>query len=221
MTTEDWYTNNGAFTEQAAEAAGLTAAKTAAQTVVKATTRTTKRATKLAVDSVAAGVDATVQAVKATAESNAAAGEAATKATEEATKAALDNATRVLASAVEAGKAAAETSVNATATATKVATEAAENAATAFGALATEKPSFEVASQKVQEQTDALIAQAKQAAAAWLDLYDQGFAAFVELRTSLAKASQIDAVIDLANTNTQALEQLNASFTSAVRDLLK
>jgi hypothetical protein len=177
--TEDW-TNTGAFTQQAAEAAGLAAAaKAAAENVAKAT------------------VDAANQT----------------------TKAALDNATRVLASAVEAGKAAAETSAKATASATKAATEAAEKA---FGALAPgNNPTFEAAGQQVQEQSEALTAQAKQAAAAWLDLYDQGFASFVELRNSLAKSSQIDAVIDLANTNTQALEQLNASFTSAVRDLLK
>jgi hypothetical protein len=147
---------------------------------------------------------------------------AAKAAAETVAKATAEATTKATKLAVEAGKAAAGISATATAAATKAATEAAETAANAYGALATDGNStFEAAGQKVQEQADALTAQAKQAAAAWLDLYDQGFANFVELRTSLAKASQLDAVIELANTNTQALEQLNASFTSAVRDLLK
>lgn len=138
----------------------------------------------------------------------------------DATKAAVESVTKTATRAsAKATKAAVDNATTAIETATKAVKSANEN--TASKAAEATSPAVEAAGAKLQEIVDTLTAQAKQAGNTWLDAYDQGFAAFLELRGTLAAATKVDAVIELAATNSKALEQLNAAYVSALRDLLK
>ena len=110
-----------------------------------------------------------------------------------------------------AAKSAGEANVAKAAEATQAVSDATTTAVKKFTEAAeATTPAVEAAGAKVQDVVDTLTAQAKQAGNAWLDAYDQGFAAFLELRSTLAEATKVDAVIELAATNSNALEQLNA-----------
>lgn len=144
---------------------------------------------------------------------------AATATAAKAAKAATAKATKTAALAVKAAAAAAADASDKTAQAvadTSVATtDLVTNVADSFG------PALESANAKAQEIAETLGAQTKEASLGWLDAYDAGFAAYLELRKGLAEATHLDWLTDLTESNTQALTQLNAVYSKAVRDLVK
>jgi hypothetical protein len=102
--------------------------------------------------------------------------------------------------------------------ATKVidaATGAAASASDSFG------PAFGDTKRQVQELVDTVTAQTKEFSLAWLDAYDSGFAAFLELGKTAAGASQVQALTSVAEFNSAALSEINATFSKAARELLQ
>src|ERR1700712_2488662 len=182
-----------------------------------ATTAAGKAMPSAAVKAAQSTVDATVEATKSvtTATSRAAsdaANRAVSAATEAGGKAVTDAAFQTVRGAVDANTRAV---TEATTKAIDAATGAAATASESFG------PAFEDAKKQVQEVLDTLTAQTKGISLAWLDAYDSGFAAFLELGKTAAGASQVEALTSLAEFNTSALSEINATFTKAARELLQ
>jgi protein-tyrosine-phosphatase len=148
-------------------------------------------------------------------------------------KTATENTAKASQAAVKSATAAVETAHKAVKTMTENNAAATTALATAFGKattavaqLTTPTPgaatvSFETVNRQIEQAVQALAAQGKQAGTAWLDAYDKGFAAFLQLRLDLAAATQVEAVKTLADNNSKALEQLNTAYTAAIRDLLQ
>lgn len=112
--------------------------------------------------------------------------------------------------------------VSATETATRIAADAADAATdAAFHASASLAPVLGTVKKQGQETLDTLIAQTKELSLAWLDTYNGGLAAYVDLRKSLAAATSIGAVVTLDQINAKVLTDLNSTYLEAVRDLLR
>ncbi len=120
---------------------------------------------------------------------------------------------------------AAQTTIDATIEATKSVTAATTKAATAANTRAVADGSFgpavDDAKKETQQVLDTLAAQTKQISLAWLDAYDSSFDAFLELGKTVAGATQIEVLTNLAEFNTQTLTEINSTFTKAARELLK
>ncbi len=181
-----------------------------------ATTAAGKAVTSAAVRATRSTVDATVEAAKSvTAATNKAATDAAnravTAAAEANTRLVADAAIRTVRGAVDANAKAV------TEAATKV-IDAATGAATSASDF---RPAFGDAQRQVQEFVDTVTAQTKEFSLAWLDAYDSGFAAFLELGKTAAGASQVQALTSVAEFNSSALSEINATFSKAARELLQ
>ena len=119
-----------------------------------------------------------------------------------------------------------EATKSVTAATTKAATEATTKAIGAATGTATNTPesfgpAIEDAKKQVQEVIDTVTAQTKGISLAWLDAYDSGFAAFLELGKTTAGVTQVEALTSLAEFNASALTEINATFTKAARELLQ
>src|ERR1700712_5129148 len=181
-----------------------------------ATTAAGKAMTSAAVKATRSTVDATVEATKSvTAATSRAATEAANRAVSAATetggKSVTDAAFRTVRGAVDANTRAV---TEATTKAIDAATGAASSASESFG------PAFEDAKRQVQEVIDTVTAQTKGITLTWLDAYDSGLAAFLELGKTAAATSQVEALSSVAEFNTAALSEINAAFSKAARELL-
>ena len=101
----------------------------------------------------------------------------------------------------------------------KAATDAANEFARA--ATATFAPSVEKVTHQVQEYTDAVVAQAKKSALAWLDAYDAGRATTLDLHNELASVGDVEWVKDFTAQATEFASQVGSAYSRAARELLK
>lgn len=143
--------------------------------------------------------------------------DAANAAVTKASKAVADATVKAANSTFEATVTATKSVVAAT---SKVASMASDRVQGAEGTMASYGSAWESARKQAQDIADSLTAQSKNLGLAWLDAYDDGFAAYVQLRESLADATQVEAVANLAKSNTQALTDLNHAYSEAVRKLI-
>ncbi len=141
------------------------------------------------------------EATRAASAATTAAGKAVTSAAVRATRSTVD-------ATVEAAK-------SVTAATNRAATDAAASASDPFG------PAFGDTKRQVQEFVDTVTAQTKEFSLAWLDAYDSGFAAFLELGKTAAGALQVQALTSVAEFNSAALSEINATFSKAARELLQ
>ena len=111
------------------------------------------------------------------------------------------------------------------ATTSNAATQAFADAAANAGQLWTRTfdgtgTTVQAAGDRVQEAFKSMTEQAKQAGVQWLSSYEQNVSAFLQLRTTMAQATKVDAVIELAAANNRAIQQLTSAYVSSVRELL-
>ena len=79
---------------------------------------------------------------------------------------------------------------------------------------------FEEAADRVRELNERIIASSKAAGLTTLDAYEKALTTMLEFEQKVAGASQLEWVSALANTHAQFVQDVTATYTKAVRDLL-
>ena len=184
------------------QAAAANATKAAADTVAKATTRATTKATQTAVDNATTAYDSAAQAVKSAQENTADVAAATTAAVTKATNTTVEALTQATEASVE----------NVTET-----FEVAAKAVQSVGDVIDPK----AAQGKAQELVSVFTTQSRKGALVWLDAYVKSFDAVLDLHTTVAAATKVEAVSELVAANVDALHQLNDAYVGTLRDLLK
>ena len=184
------------------QAAAAHATKAAAETVAKATTRATTKATQSAVDNATSAYDSATKAVKSAQENTA-----------DVTAATTAAVTKAANTTVEALTEATEATVASAAETFDVAAKAVQ----AVGLVSDPR----AAQGKAQEFIDAFSTQSRKGALVWLDAYVKSFDAYLDLNTTIASATKVEAVSDLVAAGVDAMQQLNTVYVGTLRDLLK
>ena len=87
--------------------------------------------------------------------------------------------------------------------------------------MSTPEPDLEAATQRVQELSEQVVAQAKQNGLAWLEGYEKLLTSMLDFEEQAAKGTGADWATTLATTHANLVRQTSEVFLGALRQQLK